>query len=160
TKKLNQSSSVGPELDSKSSSKVVRGSSTSSLPRGRLMVDRARSASLFAADNSNESSKSKTPEKDSNNWMGLPNKDLNSEKDLREQLKDQYDQILNADLVLELAVKAMVKSTHQFMAAMQCSSLQTAVAKFIQDHLSLTPTELKEKYKGENTNNLARRNAE
>ena len=73
---------------------------------------------------------------------------LRSEEDLQHYLKNQYDQILKAGVATEITVRAMVTVTSQFMASLEFSNPQRVAAHFIQDHLSLDPAKLKEKYKG------------
>ena len=74
---------------------------------------------------------------------------LKSEDDLLNYLKNQYEQILRAYFAAEIAVSKMITVTSQFMVQLQVSNPQRAAANFIQDHLSLEPVQLKEKYQTE-----------
>ncbi|GFR92221.1 treslin [Elysia marginata] len=148
TKKVSHSLSSGSEQGSKGR---IKRNTSSILQRGRLMVDKARSASLLSAedgsDNSLHKHGCKTPEKQSSSSTGFNELGLKCEGDLQSYLNNQYEQILKANFATELAVKAMVTVTSQYMASMDLSNPQKAAANFIREHLSLKPVELKEKFK-------------
>ncbi|RUS88518.1 hypothetical protein EGW08_003694, partial [Elysia chlorotica] len=152
-KKSIQSTSGGSENNSKVPPGRLKRSSSSILQRGRLMVDRARSASFITpedvSDNSVSKSDCKTPEKHPSCSTGFNELDLKSEDELLNYLKHQYEQILKAHFATEIAVKAMITVTSQFMARLEFSNPQRAAANFIKDHLFLEPVRLKEKYQAE-----------
>ncbi|KAK3699063.1 hypothetical protein RRG08_041626 [Elysia crispata] len=152
-KKSHQSTSGASEKTPKASLGCLKRTTSSILQRGRLMVDRARSASLLVSEDVSDSSTSKpdctTPEKHSSSSKGFIELDLKSEDDLLNYLKNQYEQILKAYFAAEIAVSKMITITSQFMVQLQVSNPQRAAANFIQDHLSLEPVQLKEKYQTE-----------
>ncbi|XP_012944578.1 treslin isoform X2 [Aplysia californica] len=140
------SHSGGSDSTSQSRSRLSR------LTRGRLMVDRAKSASLLMADDldSSLSSKAESPDRRASSSFGgscgLLELNLKTEEDLSQYLRKQYDQVVNAGIAMETTVQTMVTLTSRLMADLQHSNPQKSAVAFIREHLLLTSFKLKEKY--------------
>ncbi|KAH9500825.1 hypothetical protein Btru_073116, partial [Bulinus truncatus] len=144
--------SADSETSSKSSKVSVRSLRSSTLSRGRLMVDRARSASILTAGDTDTSlmSASDSPDRKSRNSNTFIDIDLANEQDLKIYLLKQYEQLLSASIAIESTVRAMLNVTTRFMNSIQHSNPQVSAADLIRQLLMKNSKELKDKYSQRN----------
>ncbi|KAK7008909.1 treslin isoform X2 [Biomphalaria glabrata] len=136
------------EASSRSSKPNMRTLRSSTLSRGRMMVDKAMSSSIQTVGDTDTSLQSApcSPDRRSCNSNGFIDTDFKSEVDLKNYLVKQYEQVLSAGIAVESTVRVMVSVATGYMNSLQYSNPEKCAAALVKKYLVKTCKELKDKY--------------